>query len=156
MIPNRLFIGGCFALIVALGLTGVEARGDVRLPKLFSDNMVLQQRMRVPIWGWADDGEVVTVSFRGQKVKTIARDGKGMAKLNKVEAGGPETITVEGKNSITLKNVLVGEVWICSGQSNMEFPLNRSFEAKGDIDTATNMMIHLINVPNNKALEPTN
>ena len=142
--------------MLVLGLAGVEARGDVRLPKLFSDNMVLQQGMRVAVWGWADDGEVVTVTFRGQKVKTTARDGKWMVKLGKLKAGGPDTLTIEGKNSITLKNVLVGEVWVCGGQSNMEFPLSRSFEAKADIEAAANPMIHLLHVPKVKALEPTN
>ncbi len=156
MIPKNSFVGCCLALLLALALIRTEARADVRLPNLFSDNMVLQQGMRVAIWGWADDGEVVTVTFRGQKVKTTTRDGKWMVRLDKMKAGGPEALVVEGKNRITLPNVCVGEVWICSGQSNMEFKLNRSYESQADIDAATNSMIFFLDVPNTKALQPTN
>lgn len=156
MNPKKWFFVRSLALLVAIAFWGMEARADVRLPKLFSDNMVLQQGMSVAVWGWADDGEVVTVTFRGHKVKTTAQNGKWMVRLRKLKAGGPDTLTVEGKNSITLKNVLVGEVWLCSGQSNMEFPLKNSFEAKGDIEAAANPMIHLLHVPKNRALEPTN
>ena len=156
MIPKKLFAKSFFALIAALALFGFEARADVRLPNLFSENMVLQQGMRVAIWGWADDGEVVTVTFRGQTVKTTAHNGKWTVRLAKLKAGGPDTLTVEGKNRITIANVYVGEVWICSGQSNMEFKLNRSYEAQADIDSATNSMIFLLDVPNTKALQPTN
>ena len=156
MTLKKTFVKSFFVLVGILALLGVKARADVRLPNLFSENMVLQQGMRVAIWGWADDGEVVTVTFRGQTVKTTARDGKWMVRLSKLKAGGPDTLTVEGKNRITIANISVGEVWICSGQSNMEFPLARSFEAQADIDSATNPMIHLLHVPKLKALQPTN
>src|ERR1041384_4627920 len=112
-------------LSVVLTLTLFHApavRADVRLPALFTDNAVLQQGMHVPIWGWADDGEEVTVSFRGQTEKTTAKNGRWMVKLKNLKAGGPDTLTIAGKNSITLNHVLVGEVWVCSGPSNMEFP----------------------------------
>ncbi len=138
----------------ALLLLAASVRADVRLPNLFTDNMVLQQRMKAPVWGWADEGEEVTVSFRGQKVKTVAKDGKWMVKLSAMKAGGPDELTVTGKNSITIKNVLVGEVWVCSGQSNMEFPIENSFESKPDIEACANPMIHLIKVPKVKANEP--
>src|SRR5690349_2121195 len=98
------------------------AQAEVRLPGLFSDNMVLQQRASLPIWGWADDGEEISVSFRGQQVKAKAQHGKWKVKLAPCKAGGPDNLVVEGKNKIELKHVLVGEVWICSGQSNMEWP----------------------------------
>jgi sialate O-acetylesterase len=156
MVPNKSIIKVSFALVAGIFLAVAQARADVRLPKLFSDNTVLQQGMKVSIWGWADEGEVVTVTFRGQTAKTTAHDGKWMVKLSKQKAGGPDTMTVSGKNTIVLNNVLVGEVWVCSGQSNMEFPLKTSFEAQADIETATNPMIHLLNVPNTKALRPTN
>jgi sialate O-acetylesterase len=146
-------------LSVALALTSrcvSVARADVRLPALFSDNAVLQQGMRVPIWGWADEGEEVAVSFRGQKAKAKARDGKWMVKLHNLKAGGPDTLTVSGKNTIALKNVLVGEVWICSGQSNMEWPLSRSYESQADIAASANPNIHLFTVPKLKASTPVN
>ena len=132
----------------------IVARADVKLPGLFSGNLVLQQGMRVPIWGWADDGERVTVTFRGKKVSGTARNGKWMVKLPSQKAGGPDTLTVEGKNSIDLRNVVVGEVWICSGQSNMEWPLSRSFESEKDIATSANPNIHLFTAPRLKADAP--
>jgi sialate O-acetylesterase len=141
--------------LAALGLCAAPfARADVRLPALFSDNMVLQQGMEVPVWGWASDGEQVTVTFRGQTAKTVAKDGKWMVKLKKLKAGGPDELTVKGNNSLMLKNVLVGEVWICSGQSNMEFPLRQSFESKADVDASANPQIHLFHVPKMKADAP--
>jgi sialate O-acetylesterase len=127
---------------------------DVRPAALFSDNMVLQQGIKTPIWGWADEGEPVTVVFRGQRVKTTAKHGKWMVKLSNLKAGGPDTLVISGKNTIELKNVLVGEVWVCSGQSNMEFPLSRSYESKADIESSANANIHLFVVPNRKADSP--
>src|SRR5579883_643387 len=124
MILNKRFAIAVSSLAMFTGLYCTPSvSADVRLPNLFSDNLVLQQGMKVKVWGWADDGEEVTVSFRGQKVKTVAKDGRWMVELHKLKAGGPDTLTVSGKNSITLNNVLVCEVWVCSGQSNMEFPL---------------------------------
>ena len=110
--------------------------------------------MRVSVWGWADDGEKVTVTFRGKKSSTTAKGGKWMVKLSSQKAGGPDTLVVEGKNKIELKNVLVGEVWICSGQSNMEWPLSRSFEADKDIASAANPNLRLFTVPKLKADKP--
>ena len=92
----------------------------VKPNSLFSDNMVLQRGVAVPIWGTANDSEKVTVEFNGQKVTTIAKDGKWMLKLKPLKAGGPFKMTISGENTITIQNILVGEVWVCSGQSNME------------------------------------
>lgn len=82
--------------------------------------MVLQRNIVVPIWGNADDGEKVTINFAGQMVSTIATNGKWTIKLQPLKAGGPYTMTIKGSNTVTIENVLVGEVWLCSGQSNME------------------------------------
>ena len=144
-----------FALLLLLSL-GQSTRADVKLPGLFSDNLVLQQEMRVPIWGWADDGEKVTVEFRGKKASTIAKDGKWAIRIDSFKAGGPDTLTISGKNTLVLKNVLVGEVWVCSGQSNMEWPLEKSFEPEGDIAASTIPMLRLFTVPKLKADQPTN
>ena len=140
--------------VAALAVAAVSARADVRLPGLFSDNMVLQQGMRVTVWGWADDGEDVTVTFRGQKAATKARDGKWMVKLSHLKAGGPDALVVQGKNKIELKNVLVGEVWICSGQSNMELPLSRAFQGTNAIASSANPKLRLFLVPKTKADAP--
>ena len=129
-------------------------RGDARLPAIFADNMVLQQGMRVPVWGWADDGEQVTVTFRGQTISTKAQNGKWMVKLSKLKAGGPDDLVVQAKNKLELKNVLVGEVWICSGQSNMEWPLDKAFESGPDIENSANPMLRLCFVPKTKADQP--
>src|SRR5262245_34079770 len=105
-----------------------SARADVRLPALFSDNMVLQQGTTTAVWGWADDREEVQVTFRGKTAKATAQNGKWMVKLAGFKAGGPDNLIVQGKNRIELKNVLVGEVWLCSGQSNMEWPLKSAYQ----------------------------
>lgn len=140
--------------LVLIVFLAFAARGEVRLAALFSDNMVLQQGMDLPIWGWADDGEEVTVRFRGKTVKTKARDGKWTAKLGKFKPGGPDSLVVEGKNRIELKNVAVGEVWVCSGQSNMELALNSAFEGKEEIARSSNKQLRLFHVPKKKADKP--
>ena len=102
---------------------------DVRLPAIISDNMVLQQHSSAPIWGWADAGEKVTVKGSWQWLATSTKadkDGKWMLKLRTPKAGGPYTLTVKGKNNIQLNNILIGEVWVCSGQSNMEFTVGNT------------------------------
>jgi len=143
-------------LCLLLAFTAAASRADVKLHGLFTDNMVLQQGASVAIWGWADEGEQVTVQFRDQKVTTKAKDGRWMLHLKKLKAGGPNELTVTGKNNLVLKNVLVGEVWIASGQSNMEFPLRNSFESQKDIAACGNELIRLYTVPKLKANEPTN
>ena len=130
------------------------ARAEVRLPALFADHMVLQQGQSVPVWGWADEGEQVTVQFRHQKVLATAKGGKWMAHLRALKAGGPDTLTVTGKNSITLQDVLVGEVWVCSGQSNMEWPMTRTFEPDAAIARSADAQLRLFTVPKLKASEP--
>ncbi len=100
------------------------ANAYVKMPLVFSDGMVLQRNKPIPVWGWADANEKVQVQFNKQ-TKTIIADksGKWMVKLDAEKAGGPFELTISGNNKIVIKNVLVGEVWICSGQSNMEFQM---------------------------------
>jgi sialate O-acetylesterase len=129
--------------------------GDVRLPGLFTHNLVLQQELPVPVWGWADEGEEVTVQFRDQRVTTVARNGKWSVRLAPMKAGNAgDLLAVRGKNLVFVRNVLVGEVWVCSGQSNMEWPLSRSFEPAGDIAASANPKIRLFTVPKLRAQEP--
>jgi sialate O-acetylesterase len=98
----------------------MTVRADVRLAAIFSTHMVLQKDQIVPIWGWADPGEEVGVTIAGQ-TKTARADasGKWTVKLDKLQAAEGLTLTIKGKNTITVDDVLVGEVWLCSGQSNM-------------------------------------
>lgn len=130
------------------------ARADVKLHGLFSDNMVLQQNVPITIWGWADDGEEVTIHFRNQEVKTMAKEGKWKVQLKKLKAGGPDELKVSAKNNFIFKNVLVGEVWVASGQSNMEWPMRASFDPTNEIAKTANPNVRLYTVPKLKAANP--
>jgi sialate O-acetylesterase len=115
-------------LVVALSLCAwrpATLLADVKPASIFNDHMVLQQGMSVPVWGWADPGEQVSVSFADQKQTAVAgADGKWMVHLANLKIAAPAEMTLSGKNSITIKDVLVGEVWLGSGQSNMEFTVS--------------------------------
>ena len=103
------------------------AAADVTPASPFTDHMVLQQGMNVPVWGTASAGENVTVSIAGQTATATAdANGKWMVHLPALKAGGPFTMTIAGHNSYILQDVLVGEVWLCSGQSNMDFTVART------------------------------
>ncbi len=112
-----------FALVVSAALLPMQARADVKLATIFCNHLVLQRDMPVPIWGWADPGEAVSVSFAGQKKSATAdAAGKWMVHLAKLPANAnPQTLTVTGKNTLTVSDVLIGDVWMCSGQSNMTY-----------------------------------
>ncbi len=147
-------------LIAWLGLLASQLVLDVsaalQIPAVFSDNMVLQQQMPLTIWGWADDGERVTVSFRNQSVSTVAHNRKWSLTLKPLRAGGPDTLTIAtATHKVTLTNVLVGEVWLCSGQSNMQWPMERAFQPAADIASANNPAIRLFQVRRVKATAPT-
>jgi sialate O-acetylesterase len=118
------------------------ANANVRMPLVFSDGMVLQRNKAIPVWGWADANEKVEVHFNKQ-TKTITADqnGKWMVKLDSEKAGGPFELTITGKNKIVITNVLVGEVWICSGQSNMEFQMYKTMNSKEEIEDSNYPMI---------------
>ena len=124
----------CLLLLVPF-LSTVRA---VELPGVISSNMVLQRDVELPIWGFGEDGEQVTVTFLDKKFTAVTRDGAWMVKLPPAKAGGPFTMTVEGKEKLELDNILVGEVWICSGQSNMEWQLQGSTGGKEERAQATN------------------
>ena len=145
---------------ISLGLMvflfGVFESRAVTVPNVFSDNMVLQRDTTVPIWGWGNEGETVTVTFRDQKVSTTVKDGKWTVKFRNLKAGGPDALTIAGENTISLTNVLVGEVWVASGQSNMEFSMMRKPTTAADLPNVANPMIHWLNVANARLESPTN
>jgi len=118
-------------LISFYGLLCLPAGADVRLPAQFGDHMVLQRNVPLPIWGWAAPGEQVTVRLARQSQQAIT-DATGVwrVSLPKMRAGGPYTLTVNGRTAVTCADVLIGEVWLCSGQSNMAIPL--SYAANAD------------------------
>lgn len=119
-----------FAALCMLTVGVNSSPADVTLPALYCDNMVVQRGKPVVVYGWADSGERVTVSIGGGKGSAISgSDGAWRVELPPVKAGGPYELTVEGKNRIVLNNVLSGDVWVCSGQSNMQWPLRYTSDA---------------------------
>jgi sialate O-acetylesterase len=121
----RFGCGSRLLLVCFLFVSFCVAGGEVRLPHMLSDHAVLQRQMPVHIWGWAQAGEKVTVTFHGQTQTAVADDlGRWSVFLRPEQAGGPYALTVQGSNTIRLEDILVGDVWFASGQSNMEFPLN--------------------------------
>jgi sialate O-acetylesterase len=142
---NRIRLASLLAAVLAT--TSPALRAEVKPNSLFSDGVVLQRGVSVPVWGTANEGEKVTVSFQGQTVVTTARDGRWLVRLKRLKAGGPFTLTISGDNSITINNVLVGEVWLCSGQSNMAFQLSRAANAKEAVAAAGDPELRLFTVP---------
>jgi sialate O-acetylesterase len=144
---------GCLAVMVLA--TAAVAADKPFLHPLFCDNMVLQRDIEAPVWGWAQPGQEVTVSMCGKTATaTAGADGKWMAKLGPFAAGGPFTLKVSGPHEVTLKNVMAGDVFICSGQSNMQMAVASSNNADAEIAGATNSSIRLFSVPNVIAYEP--
>jgi len=149
MKPTALF------LAFVLGLTSCQTHTNIKLPSLIGDNMLLQQKTNTKIWGKANPGRKITVSasWNSSGTATTGKDGKWNVVLLTPPAGGPYTISISAKDtSITINNVLIGEVWFCSGQSNMEMPLegwppnDTIMHSKAVIASASNPEIRLFNV----------
>jgi len=142
-------------------IAGAEAKDDQARPPrpflhpLFTDHVVLQRDLPTPIWGWAEPGQRVSVSLAGQSVATTANDqGKWMARLGPFPAGGPHRLTVSGPVVIAIEDVLIGDVWLCSGQSNMEWPLKQARDGDAEVAAADHPRIRLFQVGKKTALEP--
>jgi sialate O-acetylesterase len=135
-----------FVVVLSFSLSS-SARSDVALPALFADHMVVQRQLPVHVWGSADPGETVIVSFRGESQSATADYlGRWSLFLSPSEAGGPFEITVKGHNTIVFRDVLVGDVWIASGQSNMEFEMYKVANATAEIAAARFSSIRLLKV----------
>ena len=142
---NRLF---WLLMMAVLATVTMDSRAEVRLPAVIGDNMVLQQGKRLPIWGWAAPGETVTVTIAGQTKKAVANaQGQWRVKLEPLKTGEPLEMKIQGKNALTLKNILVGEVWVCSGQSNMQYPLIGVNDHEREIAQANYPQMRLFSVP---------
>ena len=133
-------------------LSDISVYADVRLPKVFGSHMVLQRGRKLPVWGWAGAGENVTVKLTGKELDIKAEttvDGGGRWKLELpvLEAGGPYVMTVLGSSTATFTNVMVGEVWLCSGQSNMEWTVSRSLNPQEEIAAGSHPRIRHIKFP---------
>ena len=146
---------GLSCWLVVLSAASLPA-ASLRLPAVIGDNMVLQRDKAVPIWGWADKGEKVTVALAGQSVEATADDrGRWKVTLDKLEKAGPLEMTVKtASSSLTVKNILVGEVWVCSGQSNMEMGIGACRNAKEEIAAADYPQIRLFTVAKVRAAQP--
>jgi sialate O-acetylesterase len=124
-------------LLATIALTAMPAAADVRLPTIFTDNMMLQRDLPVRVWGWAEVGEAVSVTLSGNTAATKAdKNGRWTIELPAIKAGENLELTVKGNNSLTLKNILMGDIWVCSGQSNMEMGLNGCLGFQEDLKVA--------------------
>jgi sialate O-acetylesterase len=143
------------AAVAAAVVFAAPAAADVKLPAIFSDHAVLQGDAAVAVWGWADPGEEVTVSIAGvSKSATAGPDRKWSVKLDKLAAGGPHTLTVTGKNTRTIRDVLVGEVWLASGQSNMALTVSRAKDFEAEKAAAKFPQVRMFSVVRVAAKEP--
>ena len=133
-----------------------DALAKVRLPVLFSDNMVLQADRPVRVWGWADEGELVVVQYQKQVQSVRTKGGKWSVLLQPMKATNRAGVlaVLSDQNTIELKNVVVGEVWVASGQSNMQWPLRKSDDWTKEAASSANPELRLFYVPRNKAAEP--
>lgn len=150
-IARRIALVGLVVLFVSVAVA------NVKLPAVFGDNMVLQQQSEVTIWGWADPGEEVTVSacWKASASTKTGPDGKWSVKIKTPKTGnGPHELTIKGNYTITLKNILLGEVWVCSGQSNMEMGMKMTANAAEEIAKANFPNIRLFDIAHAIADKP--
>ncbi|MHC5012845.1 MAG: sialate O-acetylesterase family protein, partial [Planctomycetota bacterium] len=149
------------AALALLACFAASARADVSVPAVLGDGMVMQRQTDAPLWGWASPGETVRVFADwgpgGETVSaetTADADGRWMLHLATPDAGGPYTLKIQANNTVEISDVMVGEVWLCSGQSNMEWPLARAQNPDAEIAAANHPHIRLFTVPNVFALHP--
>ena len=143
-------------LVTLLFCSPNASLGQVRLSKLFSDGMVIQRNVEFPVWGWAEKGERITVLFEGKSYDTKPnKSGKWKVVLPAMSAGGPYEIQIRGKNNnIDIGNVLFGDVWVCSGQSNMAWLVKNSNNSAAEMAAASDNQIRHFKIPNSSAKTP--
>jgi len=142
------------SFLLCLGVPAL-VRAEVKPHALFSDGAVLQRGCAVPVWGSAADGENVSVTFAGQTVSVVASNGQWMVQLRPLRANADsQTMTITGSNTVEIKNVLVGDVWICSGQSNMQFEMHWLEDSTNQIARANDPLLRLLGVPQGGATQP--
>jgi sialate O-acetylesterase len=146
------------ALLTTAWLLGSAsiARALIVPNSLFSSHAVLQRDTEVPVWGTVDGDEKITVTFAGQSVTTTAQDGKWLVRLKPMPANAtPQTLTISGSHTITLESILIGEVWICAGQSNMEWPVAKSTHGREVANKIREPLIRLFKVPTTQSSTPS-
>jgi len=152
---RRNLLAKSIAALLVVSCAAAAARAEVKLPGVFADHMVLQRDITLPVWGWAEAGEKVTVTLEAQsKSATAGKDGKWSVRLDPIKAGGPFVLKIQGKNSIEIKDVLVGEVWLCSGQSNMAMSVRGVNDAKAEAASANLPKIRMMAVSRRSAKTP--
>ena len=144
---NHKKINPLLALLLLLNLESINAQ--VRLPRLVRDSMILQRDTKIKIWGWAAKNEKINIKFNSKSYKTTTGgDGKWLIQLPPMKAGGPYTMDIAGSNNLSLKEILIGDVWICSGQSNMVHQMNiHDVTYAKDIAEANNPQIRHFWIP---------
>ncbi|MBN8456994.1 MAG: 9-O-acetylesterase [Verrucomicrobia bacterium] len=148
MIPSTPIVR-LFGMAVLIGLGTTPSHAEIRLPKIFGSHMVLQQGKPVILWGWSNPGETVTTQLGAGKQSTVANDkGEWKLSLPAMNAGGPHAIRISGTNEILLDDVMIGEVWLCSGQSNMEMGMKKFHISPQEIAAANYPGIRLMLVEN--------
>jgi len=144
-----------FVIAAGAWCLAVTAFADVKMPAIFTDHMVLQRDQKNRVWGWAEHGETVKVTIGNQSHQaTAGTDKKWTVTLEPLQVGGPLTLSIAGKSTVTIQDVLVGEVWICSGQSNMQWEVNQANDPDLEKLTANFPQIRLISVPQVGTQEP--
>jgi sialate O-acetylesterase len=145
-------------LILSLMILGTSVKSNVSLPKLISNSMVLQRDQTIPIWGWADEGEKIFINFNGKTYATqTGSNHKWKVDLPAHSAGGPFDLEIKGKNKIIIRDILFGDVWLCSGQSNMEALMSRpNIKALygSEIEKSENSLIRQFTVKRKMAFKP--
>ena len=156
LFPHRMLTPLLAFTLFSACILPAPAAADVSLNNMFGDHMVLQQGIRNRVWGKADPGETVAVSIADQSHTTKAGDGGNWEVLLDAitEYGGPHTLTVKGKNKLTFNDVMIGEVWVCSGQSNMQWSVDQANDADLEKAAAAFPQIRLISVPQVGVQEP--
>ena len=149
---KRLLLLSCIVAFFSV----VFVQAETKLPSVLGSHMVLQQGEKCPIWGWDDPGEFVTVEFAGSEYGTnVGDDGRWEVHLDPMKANAKgQTLTIRGSSKLELKDVLVGEVWLCSGQSNMEWTVSRSANPKEEIANGNHPLIRHIKVPHQLSATP--
>ncbi len=136
-----------FLFLLVVLISSISIKAQVTLPKIFADNMVLQRNTAIPVWGWAKANEKIEIQFNKQVKKTKAdKNGKWIIRLDNEIAGGPFNLIIKGKNIIEIKNVLIGEIWLCTGQSNMEWSVAQSNDFNNELASSNNPMIRHIKI----------
>lgn len=145
-----------FCIALFLSFLFLQSKAQLSTARIFGDHMVLQRNQDIPVWGWSTKGSKIRVTLNGQKVHTKADDqGNWKVAFKPMEAGGPYVMTVvSGKSKVTYSDIMIGEVWLCSGQSNMEFALRNALGYRSELKTAAQMNIRHFKVPNKMSLNP--